>query len=155
MKVWGIIGLLLLASVKFLVAPLAGISADLNYLESVSGMIAGGILGILVFYFSAHFFMEKSRKKRLRKTLEAIQNGDQAPAIFTKKNKRIVKLKHRLGYYGVVFIALPFVSIPVEGILCAKFYKHKKNLMPLLIFSIVIWSFALTAFYYFVLKQIT
>ena len=94
------------------------------------------------------FFLERARLKRIKKIEIFLSTGEgKLPKVFNKKNKMIVRLKQKLGLYGVVFIALPIISLPIEGIVCAKFFKHKRALVPLLIISTGIWSILLTLFY--------
>lgn len=147
MNVWGVIGFVLLASVKYLVAPPVGFASGLGFWGTVIGMFAGGMLGMIVFYSLASFLINRSRLKRIRLNKEREQNNLPPLPNFTKSSKRIVRVKKKLGLYGVVFIALPFVSIPIEGILCAKFYRHEKRLFPLVVISVAAWSILLTAFY--------
>lgn len=148
MKIGAAILFVLFATVKYMVAPPAGLEAGFGLWGTILGMIIGGIVGVLTFFFTANYFLDRARKKRLKKYAEIKAAGGELPKILTRKNKGIVRLKKRLGLYGIVFIALPFVSLPVEGILCAKFFKHeKKKLIPLLILSVIIWSFLLTFFY--------
>lgn len=131
-----------------MVAPPAGLEAGFGLWGTIIGMIVGGVIGVLSFFYMADYFLERARKKKFKKYEKIRAKGGKLPKVFTRKNKAIVNLKHRLGMYGIVFIALPFVSLPVEGLLCAKFFKHeKKKLIPLLILSVVIWSFILTLFY--------
>ena len=48
---------------------------------------------------------------------------------FTKGNKFIVRLKLKLGIYGISFYAPLFLSVPIGTIITAKFYgKEKKSL---------------------------
>lgn len=147
MKTAAFISLFFIASVKFLFAPGVGL-AKLNFMETFITQLCGGMFGILVFFYSANFFMEKARKKRIAKYEKLKAENKPLPKIFTKKNKGIIKFKQKVGYYGILFIAYPFVSLPIEGILCAKFYKHEKSVVPLLLVSNAAWSLLLTYLFF-------
>ena len=68
---------------------------------------------------------------------------------------QISTMKNKLGFYGVVFIALPVISIPIEGLVCAKFYKHRKEVVPMLVLSVAMWAFLLVTFYEFFIDGLT
>jgi hypothetical protein len=55
---------------------------------------------------------------------------------FTKTNKLIVRIKHKLGIIGVAFYAPLFLSIPIGTIITAKFYGKEKRTFPLIILGI-------------------
>ena len=139
---------MLLASVKFLVAPpVALFGLKVGVWETSIGMFFGGLLGVFTFYYTGSFFIKRGLKKRLENNKRAVEAGTELPKVFTRRNKQIVQIKRKLGVYGVVFIALPFVSLPVEGILCAKFFRHDRRLIPLLVISVAIWSVILSFFF--------
>lgn len=155
MKVGLFIAFFLFSSVKFLIAPPFGFEAGFNLFETMGIMFSGGVFGVLFFFKASHYFMERARLKKLEKInkLRSL-GGEDLPKFYTKKAKRIVKLKRKLGLYGVVFIALPFASLPIEGIICAKFFKHEKRIVPLLIISVAIWTVLLTLFFDLVYDRI-
>lgn len=138
-----------------MLAPPFGFESGFDLIETMLIMFSGGVFGVLLFFKSAHFFMERARLKKVSKIKRLKETGaDKLPSFYSKKAKRIVNLKRRLGLYGVVFIALPFASLPIEGIVCAKFFKHEKKIVPLLILSVAIWTVILTLFFDFVYDHI-
>ncbi len=143
-----------MATIKFLFSPPVGLGAGIDFWTVLLIQFAGGTLGVLFFFFLFKTILETSRKRMVRKRREALENGKIPRKIFSRKNRKIIKWKHKLGYYGVVFIALPFVSIPIEGLLCAKFFKHERTLIPMLIVSSAAWSFILVTFYKYMLDGI-
>ena len=154
MQIGVLILFFLAAATKFMIAPPIGLTAGWNYWEVVAVEAAGGITGVLGFYHGAHALMEWSRKRFAKKRSKDLATGKEPPRIFNKTSRKLVRWKHKLGYYGIVFIALPFVSLPIEGIICAKFFKHERMLIPFLILSVIIWAFILTAFYAFFYEKI-
>jgi hypothetical protein len=149
MNIAGAIGLFLLATVKFLVSPPVGLASGIDFWYVVLIQFAGGVTGVIVFYFVFHAVLERARERMARKRAEAMESGETPKRIFTKRNRSIVRWKQKLGFYGVVFIALPFASLPIEGLILAKFFKHERMLFPLVILSVACWAFILTAFYKF------
>ncbi|MBI2279306.1 MAG: hypothetical protein HYU68_01230 [Bacteroidetes bacterium] len=130
------IGLLLVfAAIKFLFA--AGyllIDKGYPYYQTVLILIAGGTIGVFVFYyFSAwvnQFINRLLRRKKPRK-------------MFTKQNRTIVNIKTKYGIYGIAFLMPIFFSIPIGSFLASRFYMNKKSTVPILILSVVFWSFVL------------
>jgi membrane protein DedA with SNARE-associated domain len=130
------IGLLLVfAAIKFLFA--AGyllIDKGYPYFQTVLILIAGGTIGVFVFYyFSAwvnQFINRLIKRNKPRK-------------VFTKQNRMIVKIKTKYGIYGIAFLMPIFFSIPIGSFLAARFYSKKKTTVPILILAVVFWSFVL------------
>lgn len=136
--------LVLLSTVKFLFVPFLSVHVH-NYSFLVSSIISitGGFLGITFFFRSSTFFIDRSLKKR-KKDLE---NGTvKQKKVFTRMNKLLVKVKNTMGMYGLAFLILPFLSIPISSIVSAKYFHLKKKKMLLLLYtSSVVWSFLLSA----------
>ncbi len=149
MNIWAVVGFVFFSSLKFLVAPPFGFESGLSFWGVVLWMFIGGIIGVTTFYNLSAFIFEKARKKRLARKLELEAKGlPDTKKIFTAKNKKLVNLKHKMGMYGVVFLALPVISLPITGLVCAKFFKHEgKKLYISLLLSLALWSFLLTGFF--------
>jgi hypothetical protein len=135
---------MLSASVKFLFSAPVGYGFGFSLWTVFLGLTLGGWLGTFVFFYSARHFMDKAEAKRKERFRKAYENGTKPPRTFTRLNKFIVKVRSTIGYFGVVFILLPIISIPIEAILCAKFYGHHKTIIPVLLFSVTLWSLILS-----------
>lgn len=136
--------LVLLSTVKFLFVPFLSVHVhNYSFLASSIISITGGFLGITFFFRSSTFFIDRSLKKR-KKDLE---NGTvKQKKVFTRMNKLLVKVKNTMGMYGLAFLILPFLSIPISSIVSAKYFHLKKKKMLLLLYtSSVVWSFLLSA----------
>lgn len=140
----GFILLILSASVKFLFAAPVGYGFGFSLFTTFLGLLLGGCLGTIIFFYSSRYFMDKAQEKRRERYLLAKEKGEEPPKNFTSLNKFIVRVKRKIGYFGVVFILLPIISIPIESILCAKFYSHHKTIVPVLFVSVAIWSLILS-----------
>ncbi len=138
---WGLyFGFFGLSMVKFLFAPFGGPAAGLTFIETYLSCIAGAIFCAFIFYFSAEFFMIRAHKKRKEQIRLALENGTplKPKKSFTKTNKIIVRLKNKLGIYGIAMYAPFFLSVPIGSIITAKFYGKEKRTFPIIIFGIVI-----------------
>lgn len=149
MKIGALLLFVLAAATKYMMAPPIGLAAGLNFWETFLVMLAGGLIGAFAFFRLGTFFIERARVRMVRRRGEALEDGRPIPRIFTKKNRKIIQWKHKLGFYGMVFTAIPLASIPIGAIIVAKFYRHEKLVIPMIISSVTAWGFALTAFYYF------
>jgi hypothetical protein len=135
--------LVLLSTVKFLFVPFLSIHVhNFNYITAVLINVSGGIIGISVFFKTSTYFIERAIKKRH----EALAKGVAKPKrIFTRVNRFLVQVKNTMGMYGLAFIILPFLSIPISSIVSAKyFHLKKKKMLFLLYLSSIIWSFLLS-----------
>lgn len=63
--------------------------------------------------------------------------------IFTKFNRRVIKIKHRFGLIGIAVLTPIFLSIPIGAFLAERFYKDKKKVILYLGVSSVAWCFIL------------
>lgn len=137
------ISLFLLATTKFLLAPPAAIGIGLPTWEAFAICVAGGFVGVLFYYNFAGFLMRKAFERKLKKSRELgirVKN-------FTKLNKTLVKIKHSpIGLYAIALITPVVFSIPVGSIICAKFYHHKKQTIPMLFAGVILWGILLTYF---------
>ncbi len=143
--VWKFISVFLLSTVKFLFAPAAAKGLDLSILQTILITSAGGITGVIVFYFLSKTLQQRALDKRRK----LIAEGLKAPKRnFTKVNKTIVKIKTSMGLPGIAFLTLPFISIPVCVIIAAKFFRHRNETLPMLIGSVLVWSVLLTYLFF-------
>ena len=146
----GITSIFIFSTIKFLFAPFTGQKLHLTYWETYFGCVSGAVFCAIVFYFSSEFFMIRARKKRHRLYHEAIQKGIEykKKRNFTKMNKFIVKIKKRLGLYGIAIYAPFFLSIPLGSIITAKFYGKEKKTFFVILFGIFMNAFITTTLAY-------
>lgn len=146
----GLTTVFLLGTIKFMVAPFSGIPFELSFIETYIAACAGAMVGTAVFYFAAEFFIKRARNKKITQREEAILNG--TPLIekkkFTRLNRFIVKIKHRLGIIGISFWAPFFMSIPIGAVVVAKFYGKRKITYPLMCIGVLINGLVTTSIAY-------
>lgn len=63
--------------------------------------------------------------------------------IFTKFNRRVIRIKHRFGLTGIAILTPIFLSIPIGAFLAERFYKDKKKVILYLSISAIAWCFIL------------
>lgn len=143
--------LFFLSMVKFMFAPLGGPAADLAFLETYLVCLSGALFSTTIFYFMSEFFMLRSHQKKIAKYYKAIDRGEK-PKLkknFTKVNKAIVKLKIKIGVYGVALFAPLFLSVPVGTIITAKFFGKEKKTFPLIVIGLAMNGLIITSLAYF------
>lgn len=134
--------LILLSTVKFLFVPFLSVHVH-NYSFLVASIIniIGALIGITFFFKTSSYFIDRAIKKRK----EAITSHKKKKRVFTRVNRFLVKVKNTMGMYGLAFLILPFLSIPISSIVSAKYYHLKKGKMLFLLYlSSIIWSFLLS-----------
>ncbi len=143
--------LFFLSMVKFMFAPMGGPAADLSFVETYLICLSGGLFSAVIFFFMSEYFMIRAHKKRIKKYQLAIEKGEK-PKIkrtFTKVNKTIVRMKMKVGVYGIALFAPLFLSVPVGTIITAKFYGKEKKTFPLIIIGLSLNGLIITFLTYF------
>jgi hypothetical protein len=121
-------------------APFTGYGLGLSFWETYLSSVAGGTFGAGIFFYASEVFMKISEKKRKQKEIELKENGIVVPKKkkFTKTNRFIIRLKKRLGIYGICFWAPFLLSVPIGSIVAAKFYGKLGKTFPLIILGMCI-----------------
>lgn len=134
--------LILLSSVKFLFVPFLSVNVhNYSFLTAVIINVVGGFIGITFFFKTSSYFIDRAIKKRK----ESISLNKKKKKVFTRVNRFLVKVKNTMGMYGLAFLILPFLSIPISSIVSAKYFHLKKGKMLFLLYtSTVVWSIVLS-----------
>jgi CBS domain containing-hemolysin-like protein len=136
----------LMAMFKFLFASayLEGVYSHLTFLEVLLITFSGAFFCFNIFYWSAEFFMKLAKKRKLK----AIQSGKiKKNKSFTRVNKTIVRIKlSKSGLYTLSTLGVLFLSIPVGGIVIAKFYGETKKAYLLSVLTIFVAAVILAFF---------
>jgi len=150
MKIGILTSLFLLSTVKFMFAPLGGPHLELTFVETYLACCAGAIFSAVIFYYSAEYFLIRSRKKRHEAHEKAKLEGVtlKRKKNFTRMNKFIVKIKKSMGIIGTCFWVPFFLSIPIGSIVTAKFYGKSKKTFPLIIVGIFLDALITTSISY-------
>lgn len=131
----------LLGTVKFLFAASLLSTTKLTPLEVALCTGTGALVSFNIFYYSASYFMQRAKNKKLKAIVEGTYEKKNA---FTKANKFMVKLKNSKSGFWILSIFAPLIlSIPLGSIIVAKFYQTFRLTYPIAMLSIVVWAFVL------------
>jgi uncharacterized membrane protein YfcA len=157
-----IIFIILISSVKFVVAPpfaaFYNPDVSLTYFQAVITCIAGGMLGVFVFtYFSPYVFKMLHAVQISFINLFKKRNPDGSFSshviakrkLFTPHNRRIVHIWKKYGLIGITFLSPLIISIPIGAIVAAKLVHDKKKIFLYMFIAITFWSLVMNSFYYF------
>lgn len=129
----------LLASTRFTWGPLMTASSGFSYWETFFTALIGGTLGTFFYYYSAHYLYLWLKKRAERK-------GNKK--VFTKTNRKIIRVKHKFGIWGIALLTPPVFSIMIGTMVAYRFYKTQKSTIPILLVSVVIYDFIYTSLYH-------
>lgn len=158
-QIFKLIQILIVSGIKFLFAPLISIGYGFNYFQTVIFTTAGGILGILFFYFLSKWIIRQYNKfcpvvfsyftgEKVEKA-KKILNCDQPPKKkFTRKNKIIINIRRKYGFFGIIFLTPILLSIPIGAFLAQKYYSKKANVLVYMSISVVLWSFFISSIFF-------
>jgi hypothetical protein len=131
--------LFILSSFKFAVGmPSAMLLFNFTFLEGFIFGIAAGFFGIWFW-----LYISKPLFKAIDYMINHYRGSHPKPKkrIFTKRMRRLAKLKMKYGLIGIALITPTLISIPVGTIIAARIYKHDRRLVFLyLALSVVVWS---------------
>ncbi|MEN8156065.1 MAG: hypothetical protein ABFS10_03885 [Bacteroidota bacterium] len=144
-----IIVAILSSAVKFAMTfPLAILQFRFNFFETILWTNVGGLLGIWFFAFLSEklitWWGRVFRKKR-----SGSENQGRKKKIFTRKNRRIIRIKQQYGLLGIAITTPLLLSIPVGTFLVVRYYRTSKVKFTCLVISNLGWSVIYTVFYMF------
>ena len=140
----------ILSSVKFaMVFPLVVMEFKFGFLETIFWTNVGGLMGIYFFaYLSDRLITWWNRNFRKRRR-EKLEERRKTKKVFTKRNRRIIRIKQRYGLPGIAATTPFLLSIPVGTFLVVRYYHSVKTRFIYLILSNVCWSVIYASFYLF------
>ncbi len=121
--------------------PLAVLIMKMSFFETLLYTNFGGLIGV-IFFVS----LSKIVIKTWTKILPA-QKQDKNKKIFTKRNKKLIKLKRTYGLPGIIILNPIILSIPVSAFLVAKYYGEKFINYCWLVVGQIAWSVLYTFFF--------
>ncbi len=146
----GIISVIATAMVKFLFTGLLSYGLGFSFWETLLYMSIGGCLGMSIFYFAGARTLEWFRQRYVRRSRERDGLGLPRKRIFTRTNRAIVRIKHSYGLRGLAAFAPPTLSIPITAVLAAKYFRHDRRTLPILLTSVLVWSVVLSVAWSFI-----
>jgi hypothetical protein len=141
---------ILFSSFKFAATfPLVIIQFEFSFLETVLWTNVGGIAGIYFFAFLSEKLINWWKTTFRRSNRSILEDEQQEKKIFTKRNRRIVRVKQKYGLIGIAAITPFLLSIPVGVFLVVRYYRTSRTKFFYLIAANIIWSIIYTGFYIF------
>jgi hypothetical protein len=142
-------------ALKMMVAAGFGVGFGFTFFKTFLFTSIGGCMGVLVFYRLSDRLTERSRLQWVRKRAEALlKDGRALKPVFTKRNRKLVRLKHVSGYLGVAALTPLVLTIPLGSILAARFFHHDRRTVPALLLSVVLQALCVSAVLTGVVDQI-
>lgn len=123
--------------------PVAVYVMKMSAIETLFYTNIGGIIGAFVFLHFSKFLIRMWSKYRHSRF--AVRHRKKE--IFTKANRKLVKIKSTYGLYGIVILSPIVLSIPVGSFLAAKYYGSGLKIWAWLITGQIFWSVIFTFFY--------
>ncbi len=145
MQALHVIAVMAAGMLKFMYSAILSYQFGYSYLETVLLTGTGGCIGIFIFFLGGRSVLEWFRLRYVKKRTRAMERGEKPKRIFTRINRMVVRLKHTYGVTGLAFILIPIVSVPITAVLAAKYFRHDRRTLPILLSSVVVWSFILSA----------
>ena len=113
---------------------------NFNFLKVMAITCSGGISGAIVFTNISDVLMKWWNNAKIK----YFRNHDH-PKVFTKGNRRIIRIKKRFGIWGIAVVTQLGLSMPVGTFIAERFYKDKKKVI--LIFSFVALCWYVTIYF--------
>jgi len=141
---------ILFSSVKFAITfPVAILQFEFGFFETILWTNAGGVIGIYFFAFLSGKLIAWWNRTYKRFLNASAENGSGGKKTFTKRNRRIVRIKQQYGLIGIALSTPIILSIPLGAFLVVRYYRSSQTKFLYLIVSNVVWSFIYTGFYQF------
>jgi len=123
-------GIYLMTLFKFIAGPVLGSVAGYSLLETMLVTVSGMMSSVVVFTFLGEWLKRQWDMRFSRKRL-----------VFSKKNRRIVRVWQKSGAAGVAFLT-PLLLTPIGGTLVmSSFGVHRKIILSYMLISSIWWSF--------------
>lgn len=121
-----------------------------DFLYSFVFAVGSGFAGSVFYTYFSYYLLRWWKKLKQ-------QWHTHPPKIFTKQNRRIIRIKNTFGLTGIALLSPILLSIPLGAFLGEKFYKNKKQVILYLNAAILFWFmvlYLLMKFFYWQLKGI-
>jgi len=130
------ISVFFMSFVKFFLAIPLAFTFDFSFWQTFLITCFGGILGVL--------FFAQFRKVILKIYYRFFANKPKVRKKRGFKNVLAIKTAKKYGLFGIAFLTPIVFSIPLGTFLALHFFPNKKKTLPILIASVLGWSFVLT-----------
>jgi len=122
---------------------------EFAFFETILWTNVGGVLGIYFFAFLSGKLIAWWNRTFKKNSKFDPENGSKGKLTFTKRNRRIVRIKQQYGLIGIALSTPIILSIPLGTFLVVRYYRASRTKFLYLIVSNVIWSVIYSGFYLF------
>jgi len=131
------------ASVKFAIAVtyMLARNSEYDYFDILIRLIAGGSLGVVVFYYFSNV---------LNRLIGKLFGKKKKKNIFSKKVRRFINIKNKYGLIGIALLTPVVLSIPVGCFIASRFFYKKKITIIAMLLGVVFWSVSLPLLSYLI-----
>lgn len=140
----------MVSSIKFLIAPALSFGMGLNFIQTWLSTTAGGILGVVVFFFMSKWILQLYSRyffyylHLIRVKIYGYLNMTIPKFIparrFTRRNRMIIKIVNKFGMAGIVILTPVLLSIPIGTFIATRYYSSNRFLLVYLSASVLFWS---------------
>lgn len=157
--IFKLLQVIIVSGVKFLFAPLISIGYGFDYFQTIIFTTIGGILGYIFFYYFSKWIIRQYKKfcpivysyftgVNITQSDKVINCRRKPKKVFTKKNKMILNLRKKYGFFGLIILTPVLLSIPIGAFLAQKYYSKKNNVLVYMTISLVFWSFFISSVFF-------
>jgi hypothetical protein len=129
--------------------PTAVMVFEYDFLKIFLVACGGAITGNVVFTYVSAAIIKAIHDFRVRRNLIHRKK------IFTRFNRRVIRIKQKFGLAGIAFITPIFLSTPVGAFLAERFFKKKRKIIIYLSVATLFWAvtmYVILLFFYDNLK---
>jgi len=137
-EVLTILTIYVLCMFKIIFGPTMGYAAGFSPLLSVVITVAGMMTTVLIFTFLG---------ERVR--TQVMQKYFKPKRVFTKRNRRFVKIWKKYGEMGISFLTPILLSPPGGAIIAMALGGDRKKTVGYMLLWSVVWSFIITYTFYY------
>jgi hypothetical protein len=159
LKIYKLLQVLLISGIKFLFAPLISIGYGFNYIQTALITALGGILGIIFFYFLSKWIIAQYYRYspaiysyftgvKIDRSRRILIRATSIKKKFTRKNKIIINVRNKYGFFGIIFFTPILLSIPLGAFLARKYYSGRNHTLIYMSISVVLWSFFISTIFF-------
>lgn len=161
LKIFKLLQVLFVSGIKFLFAPLISIGYGFNYIQTALLTALGGIMGILFFYFLSKWIIRQYYRfspaifsyftgEKIERSEKILNQEPNQKKKFTSKNKLIINIRNKYGFFGIIVFTPVLLSIPLGAFLARKYYSGRSHTLIYMSISAVIWSFFISSIFFLI-----
>ena len=167
------ISVIFISSFKFIAGPPLAYSYEFNYIETIIYTVLGGMAGVIIIsYYTPKMiylwhwmsnlwkeivtpnkkpaFSDPEVDLEVHPQVHYIYvptHPEKQKIIFTRRNRRIVKIWRRWGLLGLALLTPVTISIPVGTFIATRLVPNRKKVFLYMFLSVLFWSVLLSSLF--------